>query len=193
MSIINFKDRQITYKIVYYGPGYGGKTTNIQMLHQSIPDEQRSKLQSVDTEGDRTLFFDQFDVRIDNPNGLRVRFMVYGVPGQSYYKTTRRMVLQGCDGIVFVADSTAGRIQDNIDSMDDLEELLTEHNYDYYEIPLVIQYNKRDLPEVESIEDLEAAINKRGVESIEGVAVQNEGVQETFKAICKQIVAHAAC
>ena len=188
MPIINFREREINCKIVYYGPGFGGKTTNIEMIHENVPEHKRTNLQAIETEGDRTLFFEQFAVELGDCGGMRVRFMVFGVPGQPFYKATRRMVLRGCDGIVFVADSDADRMQDNQESMEDLKDLLEEHGLDFASIPLVIQYNKQDLEHKLEVSEMDRVLNHRQVPSFEGAAVQNIGVQDTFKAICKEVV-----
>ena len=187
MAIVNIKKREITSKIVYYGPGYGGKTTNIQAIHQTIPDQKRSELKTIDTEGDRTLFFEQFTVSLGDCGGMSLRFLVFGVPGQSYYQSTRKIVLQGCDGIVFVADSDAERMSDNEESLRDMKQLLTEHNIDSVTLPLVLQYNKRDLKWAMPLEQMEEKLNERGVPSIEAVAIECRGVQETFKTICNLV------
>jgi signal recognition particle receptor subunit beta len=188
MSIINFKNREISCKIVYYGPSWGGKTTSIQAIHEAIPQQKRSKLQAIDTEGDRTLFFEQFAVDLGDCGGMNVRFMVYGVPGQIYYKSTRKTVLQGCDGIVFVADSEATRMDENVESLQDMKELLAEHAIEYASLPLVIQYNKRDLQDIFPVEQLEQTLNLKAVPSFETVAIESKGVQEAFKAICNEVV-----
>jgi len=188
MPIINYRAREINCKIVYCGPSLGGKTTNIKAIYAALPAQHRSDLQIIDTADERTLFFDYFSLNVAQIRGMRARFLVYGVPGQDYYRATRKMVLQGVDGIVFVADSDATRLQDNVASLADMKALLVEHGYDYTTIPLVFQYNKRDLPNILSVEELNRALNDRGVPSFEAIAIQSVGVVETFKAICAAVV-----
>lgn len=189
MPQINFKTREIQCKIVYCGPALGGKTTNIKSIHQQLPASHKSELQIIDTADDRTLFFDFFSVDLAKIKGLKARFLCYAVPGQSYYRATRKMVLQGVDGVVFVADSDSERLKDNIDAFNDMKLLLQEHGYDYKSIPMVIQANKRDLPSILSIDDLNAAINDRNVKIVEAVAIESDGVIETFKSICNLVTA----
>lgn len=189
MPIINYRTREINCKIVYVGPSLGGKTTNIQRIHQLIPPANRTDLQSIDTEGDRTLFFDYFSMELDPIAGFRTKFLIYGVPGQPYYRSTRKMVLNGVDGLVFVADSDKSRLADNIESLDDLKGMLVEYGYDYGTIPLVFQYNKRDLFFITPIEEFEEVLNERGCRSFEAVAIENKGVVETFRAVCAEVVA----
>jgi mutual gliding-motility protein MglA len=188
MPIINYRDREINCKVVYCGPSLGGKTTNIRAIHNSLPAQHKSELQIIDTHDDRTLFFDYFSLNLAQVHGMRVRFLVYAVPGQAYYQTTRKMVLQGVDGIVFVADSDASRLQDNVDSLEDLKALLVEHGYDYDSLPIVIQFNKRDLPRTLSPEELSGALNDKDSKIFEAVAIECVGVVETFKAICTAVV-----
>ena len=188
MPIINYRAREINCKIVYCGPSLGGKTTNIKAIHAALPAQHRSDLQIIDTADERTLFFDYLSLNVAQIRGMRARFLVYGVPGQDYYRATRKMVLQGVDGIVFVADSDATRLQDNIASLADMKALLVEHGYDYATIPLVFQFNKRDLPNILSVDELNRALNDRGVPSFEAIAIQSVGVVETFKAICAAVV-----
>lgn len=188
MPIINYRTREINCKIVFVGPSLGGKTTNIQAIHQMIPGNSRTALQSIDTEGDRTLFFDYFSMDLEEIAGFKTKFLIYGVPGQPYYRSTRKMVLNGVDGLVFVADSDKSRIQDNIESLDDLKSMLSEYGYDYQTIPLVFQYNKRDLFFITPVEEFEEVLNDRGCRSFEAIAIQNRGVVETFRAICREVV-----
>lgn len=189
MPIINYRTREINCKIVYVGPSLGGKTTNIQQIHSLIPPTNRTGLQSIDTEGDRTLFFDYFSMDLDEIAGFRTKFLIYGVPGQPYYRSTRKMVLNGVDGLVFVADSDKSRIADNLESLDDLKSMLAEYGYDYDSIPLVFQYNKRDLFFITPVEEFEEIINTRGCRSFEAVAIDNRGVVETFRAVCAEVIA----
>jgi signal recognition particle receptor subunit beta len=188
MPIINYRTREINCKIVYVGPSLGGKTTNIQFIHGVIPQQNRTNLSSIDTEGDRTLFFDYFAMELDDIAGFKTKFLVYGVPGQPYYRSTRKMVLNGVDGLVFVADSDKSRLQDNIESHDDLKTMLYEYGYDYSTIPLVFQYNKRDLFFITDMDEFEDTLNERGCRSFEAVAVKGQGVMDTFKSVCSEVV-----
>jgi len=188
MSLLNFRKREVNCKIVYYGPSLGGKTTNITGVYQKTPEANRGPLQCVDTQGDRTLFFDHFELSLGKVGDMTTRFQLYAVPGQPRYRSTRRMVLGGVDGVVFVADSDRGRLGDNVESLTDMRQLLTDSGYDYEKTPMVIQYNKRDLPDAHSIEELEHTLNERGCRSFEAVAIEGQGVIETFKAICAQVV-----
>ena len=185
---INIKDREISCKIVYYGPSLSGKTTNICCIHELSPQNKKSKLQCVDTLGDRTLFFDHFALDLGQINGMNIRFQVYGVPGQPQYKLTRKMVLNGVDGVVFVADSSPNRLTANLLSLDDMRDLMDEHHYDYNDTPLVIQYNKRDLEGAAPVEKLEKALNINQCPSFEAVATEGKGVLEAFKAICGAVI-----
>jgi GTPase SAR1 family protein len=187
MSIINARTREISCKIVYFGPSLGGKTTSIKAIHEATPDQSRSSLQTIQTEGDRTLFFDHFSLDLADIGGMRVRFQVYGVPGEPFYRATRKMVLIGADGIIFVADSASHRLEDNVASYRDLKELLQEHGYKYNEIPLVMQYNKRDLDEILTVDSLEFQLNERKVPYYETIAIEAQGVREPFKAVCRQV------
>lgn len=188
MPIINYRTREINCKIVYVGPSLGGKTTNIQNIHGLIPDQNRTRLSSIDTEGDRTLFFDYFSMDLEDIAGFRTKFLIYGVPGQPYYRSTRKMVLNGVDGLVFVADSDKSRLQDNIESLDDLKGMLREYGYDYHTLPMVFQYNKRDLFFITPVEEFEGILNDRGCRSYEAVAIGNKGVVETFRAVCAEVI-----
>lgn len=188
MPIINYRTREINCKIVYVGPSLGGKTTNIQNIHGLIPENNRTKLSSIDTEGDRTLFFDYFSMDLEDIAGFKTKFLIYGVPGQPYYRSTRKMVLNGVDGLVFVADSDKSRMQDNQESMEDLKGMLKEYGYDYNSLPLVYQYNKRDLFFITPVDEFEEVLNERGCRSFEAVAIQNKGVVETFRAVCAEVI-----
>ncbi len=188
MPSINYRTREINCKVVYVGPSLGGKTTNIQNIHGIIPDQNKTALSSIDTEGDRTLFFDYFSMDLDDIAGFKTKFLIYGVPGQPYYRSTRKMVLNGVDGLVFVADSDKSRLQDNMDSLEDLKGMLKDYGYDYSTIPLVYQYNKRDLFFITPTEEFEEVINERGCRSFEAVAIQNKGVVETFRAVCAEVI-----
>ncbi len=188
MPIINYKNREINCKIVYVGPSLGGKTTNIQAIHHSTPSRHRTPLQSINTDGDRTLFFDYFALNLAEVHGLTTKFLIYGVPGQPYYKSTRKMVLNGVDGLVFIADSDKYRFSDNLESLLDLKSMLNDYGYTYEEIPIVFQYNKRDLPKLTPIDEFEQILNDRKCKYFEAIAIQNHGVIETFKAICAEVI-----
>lgn len=188
MPIINYKSRVISCKIVYFGPSLGGKTTSIKAIHDVTPETARSDLQTIQTEGDRTLFFDYFSLDLADVGGMKVRFQIYGVPGEPFYRATRKMVLTGADGIIFVADSASHRLADNVASYNDLKELLKEHGYNYSEIPLVMQYNKRDLEDKNTVDELDFYINERKVSYFESIATEGEGVREPFKVVCRQVV-----
>jgi len=188
MSLINYASKEINCKIVYYGPGLGGKTTNIKYIYSKITPEQRGKLVSLDTELDRTLFFDFLPVDLRTVKGFKVRFHLYTVPGQVYYNASRKLILKGVDGIIFVADSQIERFEDNIESMENLIENLKEYNLSLDKIPFVIQYNKRDLPNIAPIEELENALNILKVPSFEAVATEGIGVFETLKAVAKLVL-----
>lgn len=188
MPNLNLRTREISCKIVYCGPSLGGKTTNIKSLYEQLPAQHRSELQIIDTADERTLFFDYFSVNLAKIKGMQTKFLCYAVPGQDYYKATRKIVLQGVDGIVFVADSDSSRLQDNIASLADLKALMLEHGYDYNAIPLVLQWNKRDLPNICSVEQLDEALNDKRSKFVEAVAITGEGVAETFKLICQAVI-----
>lgn len=181
---INFGSRSVSCKIVYYGPGLSGKTTNIEKIHELMPSDRKGELTSIKTDGDRTLFFDFMSLDLGRVAGMDTRFQIYTVPGQVYYNATRKLVLQGADGIVFVADSGPHCMQDNIESWKNLQENLAERNLSITELPLVIQWNKRDLPDALSVEDMNRNINTIGAPTFEAVACRGEGVVNTLKAVC---------
>ena len=188
MSVINYASREINFKIVYYGPGLGGKTTNIKYIYSKVAPNMKGKLISLATELDRTLFFDFLPVEIGEIKGFKTRFHLYTVPGQVYYNASRKIILKGVDGIVFVADSQIERLEDNVESMENLYENLAAHGLDIRNIPFVIQYNKRDLPNITPIEELERLLNPTKVPSFEAIAIQGVGVFETLKAVSKMII-----
>ena len=185
---VNVKAREVSCKIVYCGPSLGGKTTNLMQIHSQLPGQYRSDLQVIATADDRTLFFDYFSVNLAKIKGMNTRFLCYGVPGQDYYKATRKMVLQGVDGIVFVADSDSARINDNLASLADLKALLLEHGYSYQNLPMVLQFNKRDLPNICSIGQLNDMLNDKNSPFFEAIAIEGQGVVETFRSICNTVV-----
>jgi signal recognition particle receptor subunit beta len=183
MVLINYAGREINAKIVYYGPGLSGKTTNLECIYASVPKDSRGKMVSMKTRQDRTLFFDFLPLELGEVHGFRTRFLLYTVPGQVFYNATRKLVLKGVDAVVFVADSTAGRIEQNLESLNNLRQNLEEHNLSLDSIPWVMQYNKRDLPKVHSIEELEQALNPQGVPYFEAAAATGRGVYETLHAV----------
>lgn len=189
MPNINQAFREIVCKIVYYGPGLGGKTTNLQMVHGHIPNDYRGDLVSLATEQDRTLFFDFLPVDVGEVKGYKTKFQLYTVPGQVFYNATRKLVLRGVDGIVFVADSQETRYQDSIDSFRNLADNLRELGYEPDEVPMVLQYNKRDLPGVVELDKLESTFNPHGrLASIEAVAIDGTGVRDTLREVCSQVL-----
>jgi|GEM_PF-1737911 len=178
---INYARREISCKLVFYGPGMSGKTTNLEVIHQKVPDENKGEMTSIATEGDRTLFFDFLPLDLGKVRGMTTKFQLYTVPGQIYYASTRKLVLQGADGVIFVADSGAGKIDENNESLLDLSNNLAEYGIDITEVPLVIQWNKRDLPNALPVEELEKKVNTVGAKTIEAVAATGEGVMGTLK------------
>ncbi len=188
MVLFNYSTKEITAKIVYYGPGLCGKTTNLQFIYDDLPETiNKGKMLSLATKTDRTLFFDFLPLDLGTIRGMRTRLQLYTVPGQVFYNTTRKLVLKGADGIIFVADSQKSMLEANIESFRNLEQNLQEYGVKLDEIPLVVQFNKRDLPEVASIEDLNAAVNRHNVPIYEAVATTGIGVHETLKA-CTRLV-----
>ncbi len=191
MVSINYSSREVCCKIVYYGPGLSGKTTNLQYVHEKVPGNSRGKMISLATEADRTLYFDFLPLNIGTINGFAAKFQLYTVPGQVYYNATRKLVLRGVDGLVFVADSQADKMDENIESLANLEDNLMEYGYDPNEMPIVIQYNKRDLPGVLPVEELNARLNTRGWPYFEGSATLGHGVFDTLKMIIKLVLEKA--
>ncbi|EQB64166.1 MAG: hypothetical protein RBG1_1C00001G1745 [candidate division Zixibacteria bacterium RBG-1] len=189
MVTINYASREISCKIVFYGPGLSGKTTNLQYVHKKVPTQTRGELISLATDTDRTLFFDFLPINLGTIQGFSTRFQLYTVPGQVYYNATRKLVLRGVDGLVFVGDSQLSKMDENVESLNNLMENLKEYGYKLEELPLVIQYNKRDLENVASLEELEKIINTYGCPYFEAVAVKGVGVFDTLKMICKLVMA----
>ncbi len=190
MSLVNYATREITCKIVYYGPGRSGKTTNLHYIYSQVPSDRKGQMVSLATQTDRTLFFDFLPLDLGTISGFTTRFQLYTVPGQVYYQTTRRLVLQGADGVVFVADSQSRQLEENIESLQDLHANLAEHGVDARSVPLVLQYNKRDLPPdlLLPIPALEDALNFRGVPSFEADALHGAGVFETLRSISELVL-----
>ncbi len=191
MVSINYSAREVCCKIVYYGPGLSGKTTNLQYVHSKVPQDTRGKLISLATEADRTLYFDFLPINIGTINGFQAKFQLYTVPGQVYYNATRKLVLRGCDGVVFVADSQPDKMDENLESLANLEENLREYGYDPDTMPLVIQYNKQDLPGVLSTADLNVRLNPQGRPTFEASATVGNGVFDTLKMIIKIVLEKA--
>jgi len=188
MSMINYASREINCKLVYYGPGLGGKTTNLEYVYSKVSPETRGELISLATEQERTLVFDFLPVDLGSIRGFKTRFHLYTVPGQVYYNASRRLILKGVDGIVFVADSQAERMDANIAAMQNLYENLADYGYDPSQIPIVLQWNKRDLPTAVSVEELRNNLNPDNLLEFPAVAVTGEGVFDTLKAVSKLVI-----
>ena len=190
MSLVNFTTREITCKIVYYGPGRSGKTTNLQYIYGRVPEKRRGRMVSLATQTDRTLFFDFLPLELGSISGFTTRFQLYTVPGQVYYNATRKLVLQGADGVVFVADSQARQLDENIESLQNLQANLIEQGVDARSVPLVIQYNKQDLPSdlILSTQELDEALNFWSLPSFGAAALQGTGVFETLKAASEMVL-----
>jgi mutual gliding-motility protein MglA len=190
VSIVNYSTREITCKIVYYGPGRSGKTTNLHYIHEQVPDDRKGRMVSLATQTDRTLFFDFLPLDLGSISGFTTRFQLYTVPGQVYYKTTRRLVLQGADGVVFVADSQSRQLSENVESLQDMHVNLAEHGVDPRTVPLVIQYNKQDLPPdlILAPGELDEALNFRCVPHFEADALHGRGVFETLRGISELVL-----
>jgi signal recognition particle receptor subunit beta len=188
MTFINYASREINCKIVYYGPGLCGKTTNLQYIYDSTAPQAKGKLISLATETDRTLFFDFMPLELGTVRGFKTRFHLYTVPGQVYYDASRKLILKGVDGVVFVADSQEERLDANIESLYNLEENLKSQGYDLLNIPYVLQLNKRDLPNVISVEELTNELNRKNEPVYEAVASKGDGVFDTLKAVAKQVL-----
>ncbi|OFZ47378.1 MAG: gliding-motility protein MglA [Bdellovibrionales bacterium RIFOXYB1_FULL_37_110] len=188
MSFVNYHTKEINCKIVYYGPGLGGKTTNLQFVYQKTSGESKGSIISLNTENERTLFFDFLPLDLGEIRGYRTRFHLYTVPGQVFYEASRRLILRGVDGIIFVADSQLEKMESNLESLKDLETNLKAQGYDITKLPIVIQWNKRDLPNISSVKDMEKQLNKYNFTSFEAVAIKGTGVFETLKAVTKLVL-----
>lgn len=189
MVLVSYSGKEINAKIVFYGPGLCGKTTNLEYIYGSIPSKNRGKMVSMKTKTERTLFFDFLPLNLGELAGFKTRFLLYTVPGQVYYNATRKLVLKGVDAVIFVADSQRGKMDENIESLQNLRDNLKEHGLSLDEVPYVLQYNKRDLPDVYPLDELERELNRENVPSFEGIATTGEGVFETFKAVSKLLLA----
>lgn len=183
MVVLNYSGEEINAKIVYYGPGLSGKTTNLEYIHEKMPVRSKGKLVSMKTRTDRTLFFDFLPLELGEINGYRSRFLLYTVPGQVYYNATRKLVLKGVDAVVFVADSSRAKLAENIESLRNLEDNLNEHELSLDHVPWVIQYNKRDIPDAMPVTELHENLNLLGVPAFEAVATKGRGVYETFQGV----------
>jgi len=188
LSFINFAAREINCKIVYYGAGLGGKTTNLQYIYQKTAEQQRGKMISLATETERTLFFDFLPLDLGSVRGFKTRIHLYTVPGQVFYDASRKLILRGVDGIVFVADSQEARMDANLEALDNLMSNQKEHGYDFNKMPYVLQLNKRDLPGVLPVAELEKELRRKNEPIIEAVAFQGPGVFETLKEIARQVL-----
>jgi mutual gliding-motility protein MglA len=188
MSFINYSSREINCKIVYYGPGLCGKTTNLQYIYNKTAAETKGKLISLSTETDRTLFFDFLPLSLGEIRGFKTRFHLYTVPGQVFYDASRRLILKGVDGVVFVADSQVERMEANQESLENLKINLAEQGFDINKIPYVIQYNKRDLPNAVPVEEMAQNLNPRNIPQYEAIAPTGVGVFDTLKAVAKLVL-----
>ena len=188
MSFINYSSREINCKIVYYGPGLGGKTTNIQFIYDKTGNGAKGKLISLATETERTLFFDFLPIELGTIRGFKTRFHLYTVPGQVFYDASRKLILKGVDGVVFVADSQEPRMDANVESIRNLRENLRDHGYNLDKVPYVLQLNKRDLPTALPVQDLVKALRIKGEPVYEAVAPKGVGVFETLKAVVKNVL-----
>lgn len=188
MSLINYNAKEIHCKVVYYGPSLSGKTTNIQWVYQQTADDQKSKLVALNTDIERTLFFDFLPFYLGDIRGFKTRLHLYTVPGQVVYDASRKLILKGLDGVIFVADSQVERMEENIESLKNLETNLEQQGYNIREIPLIMQYNKRDLPNVASLAEMRSALNPYNAAEIEACASEGKGVFESLKTVSKSIV-----
>jgi mutual gliding-motility protein MglA len=189
MTFINYASREINCKIVYYGPGLCGKTTNLQYIYDKTNPGAKGKLISLATETDRTLFFDFLPLELGTVRGFKTRFHLYTVPGQVFYDASRKLILKGVDGVIFVADSQVERMDANVEAVENLQINLKSQGYDLMNIPYVLQFNKRDLPNVESVEEMKRLLVKKNEPVIEAVASKGPGVFETLKAVAKLVLA----
>ena len=189
MSFINYSSREINCKIVYYGPGLCGKTTNLQFIYNKTNPDLKGKMISLATETERTLFFDFLPLALGEIRGFKTRFHLYTVPGQVFYDASRKLILKGVDGVVFVADSQIERMEANVESLDNLRVNLKEQGYELDGIPFVMQYNKRDLPNAAPLDEMQRVLNARNAPSYEACASVGTGVFETLKAVAKEVLA----
>ncbi len=188
MSMINYASREINCKLVYYGTGLGGKTTTLEYVYSRVDPDAKGKMISLATETERTLFFDFLPIDLGEVKGFKTRFHLYTVPGQVYYNASRKLILKGVDGVIFVADSQRERMEANIEAMHNLYENLESYGYDLTKIPFAVQYNKRDLSNAMEVEELRSQLNPGNVPDFEGVAIEGKGVFETLGAVSKLVV-----
>lgn len=188
MSFINYATKEVNCKIIYFGPGLSGKTTNVQYIYEHTQNEQRGKLVTLSTENERTLFFDFLPLAVGEVRGYKTRFHLYTIPGQTFYEVSRQFILKGVDGVVFVADSQSERMEANIESFESLEKSLEQQGYDLGKLPLVFQYNKRDMAGVVSVREMEATFNPMKRPYFEAVANRGQGVMETLQAVSQSII-----
>ena len=192
MALINYATREVNCKLVYYGTGLGGKTTNLEFIHKQVPPHVRGEMVNLATPTERTLYFDFLSLDLGSVQGFKTRFALYTVPGQVEYNASRKLILNGVDGIVFVADSQVSKWDENIESLKNMEENLADYGLSLDDVPWVLQYNKRDLPNVSPVEDLERVLNTRHVPAFQAVAFQGQGVFDTLKALSKSVLARLA-
>lgn len=188
MSFVNYHTKEVNCKIVYYGPGLGGKTTNLQYIYQRIHHRSETKMISLNTENERTLFFDFLPLDLGEIRGFKTRFHLYTVPGQIFYEASRRLVLKGIDGLIFVADSQIEKLESNKKSFQELEKNVLELGHTFETLPIVMQWNKRDLPNIMSLEDLGGALNRYDLPTCSGIATTGKGVFDTLKKISKLVL-----
>ncbi len=188
MSFINHNAKEIHCKVVYYGPSLGGKTTNVQWIYQQTAIDQKSKLVALNTDIERTLFFDFLPMNLGDIRGYNTRFHIYSVPGQVVYDASRKLILKGLDGVIFVADSQQERMEENVESLKNLQRNLEAQGYNIKDIPLIFQYNKRDLPNSASLGELRSQLNFYNAPDFEATASEGKGVMESFKTVSKSII-----
>jgi len=188
MAFINYASREINCKLVYYGPGLGGKTTNLQHIYEKTNQDVKGKLISLATETERTLFFDFLPLELGTIRGFRTRFHLYTVPGQVFYDASRKLILKGCDGVAFVSDSQDARMEANVESLKNLEENLAANGFDLKEMPYVLQLNKRDMPTAVPVEEMTKALRYKDEEFFEAIAIEGKGVFETLKALARLVL-----
>jgi signal recognition particle receptor subunit beta len=188
LSFLNYSTREINFKIVYYGPGLSGKTTNIKTIYEKVKADSKGKLVSLATETERTLFFDFFPLDLGTVKGYKVKFHLYTVPGQIYYSSSRKLIMKGVDGIVFVADSQRERFEANIESINDMLQNLADYNIEFDNLPYVLQLNKRDLPNITPVNEMIEALRRKEEPVVEAMALKGDGVVETLKSISKLIM-----
>jgi signal recognition particle receptor subunit beta len=188
VSFINYATKEINCKVIYFGPGLSGKTTNIQYIYENTQQDHRGRLVTLSTENERTLFFDFLPLAIGEVKGYKTRFHLYTIPGQTFYEVSRQFILKGVDGIVFVADSQSERMESNIESFESLEKSLEKQGYDLNKLPLVLQYNKRDMPGIVTVRELESTFNPMKRPYFEAIANNGQGVMETLQSISQSII-----